>query len=167
MALGAARGNISDIVIGMVALCACRVVTGITSVRACARRVAGSTHTVRTPVVNIKPVIECSPTPGIGIVTLRALTGEVIGRTVCRMAGLAVRLAGVVEDGAAPGIGVMAQRALPGVVISRPSRSMAGLAVCCACCSVVEDGASPGTGVMTLRALPGEMIRWPVPRVTG
>jgi len=148
MALGAARGNISDIVIGMVALCACRVVTGITSVRACARRVAGSTHTVRTPVVNIKPVIECSPTPGIGIVTLRALTGEVIGRTVCRMAGLAVRLAGVVEDGAAPGVGVMALRTLPGEMVGRSPVGVAGLAVGSPCGSVVEDGAAPGVGVM-------------------
>jgi len=148
MALGAARGNISDIVIGMVALCACRVVTGITSVRACARRVAGSTHTVRTPVVNIKPVIECSPTPGIGIVTLRALTGEVIGRTVCRMAGLAVRLAGVVEDGAAPGVGVMALRTLPGEMVGRSPVGVAVLAVGSPCGSVVEDGAAPGVGVM-------------------
>ena len=148
MALGAARGNISDIVIGMVALCACRVVTGITSVRACARRVAGSTHTVRTPVVNIKPVIECSPTPGIGIVTLRALTGEVIGRTVCRMAGLAVRLAGVVEDGAAPGVGVMALRTLPGEMVGRSPVGVAGLAVGSPCGSVVEDGAAPGVGGM-------------------
>ena len=70
MALGAARGNVRDIVICMLALCALRVVTGVTGIGACTGRMAGGAHTISTLMVNIEAVIKGRSAPRIGIVTL-------------------------------------------------------------------------------------------------
>ena len=76
-------------------------------------------------------MVEGGLVPGSGVVALRALTGEVIGRFVAGVAGLAVGGAqrGMVEGGLIPGGGVVAQRALPGEVIGGFFAGMAGLAV--------------------------------------
>ncbi|OGO33675.1 MAG: hypothetical protein A2W35_07545 [Chloroflexi bacterium RBG_16_57_11] len=60
--------------------------------------------------VRLAGVVEDGAAPGVGVMALRTLPGEMVGRSPVGVAVLAVGspCGSVVEDGAAPGVGVMA-----------------------------------------------------------
>jgi hypothetical protein len=72
---------------------------------------------------------ECGVTPTTGVMAIRALSAEVIGRLVAAVAGLTVRLAAVIELGVLPTAGVVAGRALTAEVVGGFVAAVAGLAI--------------------------------------
>lgn len=97
-------------------------------------------------------MVEIGPTfPGNCIVTLRALTGEVVCRLIRGVAGNTIRCThrGMVERGGKPGAGAMARGALSGEVVGGFVRDVAGQAIRSPHHGVVECGRSPGIRAVT------------------
>ena len=120
-----------------------------------ARGMAASTITIGITIIHGKIMIERGTLPGGCVMTLRALTLEVVGwsfvlvaiYTICRPNRL------VVESTAAPPRSVMALRALTIKVVGR-------FVIHMACCTVrrpnhlvVKSTAAPPRSIMALRAL--------------
>lgn len=68
-------------------------------------------------------------TPGVGVVALAALAGEVVRGPIGCVACRAIRLPRVIERGGLPGRGSMTGAALAGIVLGRRSHLMALLAL--------------------------------------
>jgi hypothetical protein len=82
MAFGAARGDIQNILFGMLLFCLRFVMACITSVGGGPIGVAFFTHPSSAAVVPWEGMLESRIRPGRSIVTLRALTVKVVGRAV-------------------------------------------------------------------------------------
>ena len=110
-----------------------------------ARRMAGSTHAVRTIVIKREGVVETGSLPTRGVVAVRALPCEVIGRPPIEVTTLAVGCACclMIEGRTCPRRGIVAGGTLPAEVIGWPAVKVKTLTGGGAGCLVIEGCPGP------------------------